>query len=320
MNPDLPPLRTAEQRGSDLDAARAMHEAGYNGDHFVTELTESAFEYRYTVRGDDEMTLRTSTFLAAISGGIQPHGEYIVSWLTAGRGVVDVGEDEAPIVVGQPFVFPTGRRFCFDMADFRQSLVHFDARFLERVAAEHDGTVVGPIQFHHWATPDAVRLRRWKATITAVARTVLGDDDGPLLRAEANRTAAIALLETFAHAGPTRPDAAILASNARLGAAVDFIHAEAHRAVSATDIAVASGLSLRGLQQSFQQLLAVTPMEYLRGIRLDRVRAELLELSPREARVSGVAKRWGFAHPSRFAAAYVTRFHEYPMDTLRRSR
>ncbi|ARC57896.1 HTH-type transcriptional activator RhaS [Frondihabitans sp. 762G35] len=320
MNSDLPPLRTAEQRGSDLDEARAMYEAGYNGDDFVTELTDSPFEYRYTVRGNDEMTLRTSTFLGSIAGGIQPKDEYVVSWLTVGEGLLDVGQDEAPMVVGRPFMFPTGRRFRFEMADYRQSLVHFDARFLERIAAEHDGTVVGPVHFDHSAIPDVDRLRRWKSTITAVAKTVLGDDDGPLLRAEVNRTAAIALLETFPHSGPTRPDAALLASNARLGAAVEFVHAEAHRPLSATDIAVAAGLSLRGLQQSFQQLLAVTPMEYLRGVRLDRVRAELLELSPREARVSDVAKKWGFAHPSRFAAAYVTRFHEYPTDTLRRSR
>jgi transcriptional regulator GlxA family with amidase domain len=62
----------------------------------------------------------------------------------------------------------------------------------------------------------------------------------------------------------------------------------------------------------------VSPTEYLRGIRLDRVRAELANLAPGHSTVAEVASRWGFTNPGRFAGAYVARFGEYPRATLSR--
>lgn len=76
-----PPIRS-EIAGRDMDQARAMYEDGYNGKGFDTEHSQSDFAYRYTITGDDEMTLRSSMFLGSIKGAIQPENEYVVSWIT----------------------------------------------------------------------------------------------------------------------------------------------------------------------------------------------------------------------------------------------
>jgi transcriptional regulator GlxA family with amidase domain len=59
-------------------------------------------------------------------------------------------------------------------------------------------------------------------------------------------------------------------------------------------------------------------MSYLRRLRLDHVRAELLKADPRLVSVTEVATRWGFLHQSRFAQQYRQRFGELPSATLHR--
>jgi len=88
--------------------------------------------------------------------------------------------------------------------------------------------------------------------------------------------------------------------------------------VTIADLAAVAGLSVRSVQESFRRVFDVSPLTYLRGVRLDRVRAELLELDPQAGVIGDVARRWGFAHLGRFSASYAERFGEYPKQTLRR--
>lgn len=312
-----PPLR-AEVAGRDLDQARAMYEDGYNGEGFDTELTDEEFAYRYTIAGDDEMTLRTSMFLGSISGAIQPQNEYVVAWLTGGSGALDVGVDESPFVVGRPTMFPTGKQFLFEATDFRESLIHFTAGYLEKVASEEEGTLPGPLTFDHTAAPTREALAQWQAAIGHAATTILGGDPSVLARSEANRLTALALLRTFPHTGPQLPEALLAPRNGRLREAVEYMHAHAHLPIDPTAIAEYAGLSLRGLQVAFRNHLDTTPTDYLRGIRLDRARADLMNLGPSDTTVAAIAGRWGFTHAGRFTARYTARFGESPAETLHR--
>ena len=79
------------------------------------------------------------------------------------------------------------------------------------------------------------------------------------------------------------------------------------------------GVSRRALQYSFQDVLNINPVAFMRMLRLNGARRDLVEMS--EARqVKDVIDRWGFWHPSRFSGEYKQMFHELPSDTLRRSR
>jgi transcriptional regulator GlxA family with amidase domain len=71
------------------------------------------------------------------------------------------------------------------------------------------------------------------------------------------------------------------------------------------------------LQLALRRHHGQTPTEYLRGIRLRRVRAQLLDATPTTTTVRSVAEEWGFAHLGRFAASYAGVFGELPSETLR---
>lgn len=50
----------------------------------------------------------------------------------------------------------------------------------------------------------------------------------------------------------------------------------------------------------------------------DHFDAYLISSSPTETTVAAIARRWGFAHLSRFAQRYHAEFGEQPSETLRR--
>jgi transcriptional regulator GlxA family with amidase domain len=89
--------------------------------------------------------------------------------------------------------------------------------------------------------------------------------------------------------------------------------------VTVSAIAAKLGVSLRTLEAGFRNWHHSTPTEYLRNIRLQAARAELL--APTESTtVTSAALGNGFFHLPRFSAYYRAAFNEPPGQTLRRSR
>ena len=74
-------------------------------------------------------------------------------------------------------------------------------------------------------------------------------------------------------------------------------------------------ISRRTLQASFRAVLGISPLWYLRTLRLDGARRNLLA----GCTVKEVTERWGFWHWSRFSHDYQRLFGELPSTTLRRA-
>jgi AraC-like DNA-binding protein len=87
---------------------------------------------------------------------------------------------------------------------------------------------------------------------------------------------------------------------------------------SVSGVAARVGVSLRSLEAGFREWRQTTPTQYLRMVRLDAARAELLAPSA-STTVTSVALGNGFFHLPRFSAYYRTAFDEPPGLTLRRS-
>jgi AraC family ethanolamine operon transcriptional activator len=85
------------------------------------------------------------------------------------------------------------------------------------------------------------------------------------------------------------------------------------------DLCRAAGVSRRALQQSFQDVLGVNPVAYLRMLRLSGARRDLLNASA-QTQVKEVVAAWGFWHLSRFSQEYRQMFGELPSETLRLAR
>lgn len=105
-----------------------------------------------------------------------------------------------------------------------------------------------------------------------------------------------------------------------VGHAMELLRYSPERAWSVTQLAAELSVSVRALQSGFQKSHGISPMTYLRQVRLERVHHDLVAADPAKVTVTVVAARWGFTHLGRFAHSYQIRFRELPSETLRNSR
>jgi len=76
-------------------------------------------------------------------------------------------------------------------------------------------------------------------------------------------------------------------------------------------------ISRRSVQNGFRSVAETTPVNYIRCIRLNGVRRELMSTRVADMTIGDAAAQWGFFHLSHFAADYHLLFGELPSQTLR---
>ncbi|MEP6720151.1 MAG: helix-turn-helix domain-containing protein [Variovorax sp.] len=76
-------------------------------------------------------------------------------------------------------------------------------------------------------------------------------------------------------------------------------------------------VSRRTVQNSFRTVAETTPLNYLRSVRLNGVRRDLMSTRASEQSIGDAASHWGFFHLSHFAADYQGLFGELPSQTKR---
>lgn len=108
-------------------------------------------------------------------------------------------------------------------------------------------------------------------------------------------------------------------SPSAIRAAIEIIEEEAQLPLTPAMIAARCHISVRSLQKGFRRHLGVSPMSYLRDVRLRRAHQVLVDADPSTVTVASVAYRWGFSNLGRFAAAHAARYGEPPATTLRRN-
>jgi transcriptional regulator GlxA family with amidase domain len=89
--------------------------------------------------------------------------------------------------------------------------------------------------------------------------------------------------------------------------------------ITLSDLVAAAGVSARSLSLSFRRFRNVSPMNRLKELRLDLVKARLSDGDDR-CSVASVAEDCGLRHLSRLAKDYRARFGELPSQTLERAR
>jgi AraC-like DNA-binding protein len=102
--------------------------------------------------------------------------------------------------------------------------------------------------------------------------------------------------------------------------AMDLIEAGPHLPLTTSTLAKQCHVSARALQEGFRRHLGMSPMAYLRVVRLRRAHRDLRSANPAHSSVASIAHRWGFTHLSHFAAAHQTMFGETPRQALRSRR
>lgn len=162
--------------------------------------------------------------------------------------------------------------------------------------------------------------RQWERTVEYLEGAIADLPPDGILRAELERHALAITLSAF----PTTIQDS-LSRTAQRGAApiavrraLAFIDENAHRPITIDDVAAAAFISTRGLQYAFRRALDATPAEYLRRARLAGAHRELVDGVSDSIAV--IARRWGFSHPSRFAAAYRGEYGQAPSATAAQRR
>jgi AraC family ethanolamine operon transcriptional activator len=94
----------------------------------------------------------------------------------------------------------------------------------------------------------------------------------------------------------------------------DYLRAHQDSTVTINDLCTLSNVSRRTLQYSFETILGISPLRYLRLSRLNGVRRELL--ANQKVSIADIAAQWGFWHLSQFTQDYKQLFNELPSVTL----
>jgi AraC-like DNA-binding protein len=178
-----------------------------------------------------------------------------------------------------------------------------------------------PIRFTRLDPRTPAAGARWRATQTHVAGLLASAEAAaaPLLVASAARLLAAATLAAFPNTALTDPTAEDRHDShpATLRRAMAFIEEHAEQDVTIADIAAAANVTVRAVQLAFRRHRGLTPLEYLRQVRLDHAHRDLVAADPGRQTVTTIAYRWGFPSSSRFSHYYREAYGVTPSRTLR---
>jgi len=251
-------------------------------------------------------------------------GFYLVQIPLAGKGWVSLSGQQHGCLPGMATIQDPERPVdMYWSGDCRKIVLRFDRAGLERFAELHTGRRVGGalplLPSIDLSTPSGTAL---KVLLNSVASLPADASDAlsPLMKAHLETCFMSAMLtlqpgqesESGGTGDRFEPPQAVRRVR-------DYLHAKAHEPIDLSELSDVGGVPLRTLHHQFKRALGVTPMQLLREIRLERVRAELLRGAP-GTNVTSVALDWGFDHLGRFAASYRERYGETPRDTLQRLR
>ena len=174
----------------------------------------------------------------------------------------------------------------------------------ERPLRLSDGLITAPLQRHRL---DDIASRLWKLD---------GAEAGPLARVARlqEELALYELLLTVPHNhGADLQQAQRPPGSLAVRRALEFLHAHVHAdargEVALHDVAAHAEVGVRALGTAFRRETGVSPMRYLRHLRLDQARLDLLS---RHCSVTEAATRWGFWNLGDFARYYRQRHGELP--------
>lgn len=176
-----------------------------------------------------------------------------------------------------------------------------------------------PLPEHRLEQPRLILPAGTLKQLRYVLMRLMGSDTTLTARQHSQDLVMMALLQVLQEDGPT-PEA--IPSYAHRKAVVDrvkgYLAEQGDAPVTMTQLCELAHVSRRTLQYSFETILGISPLRFLRVSRLNQVRRALSDASKGRT-VTDISAEWGFWHASQFAKDYKQLFGESPSDTLRRS-
>ncbi len=257
------------------------------------------------------------------TAGLDPAPAPTTGVVLRGAGLITTRRHEQRFTAGDAVMVPLDRPSSATMADAAYLTLQVPWAALCAMAEEGAGIPAAALRFESTAPVSAARRHAYASTAAFIYEQLLtsgATEVHPVLAQAMTGLAAAAMLETFPNSTMTVPHLPgpgwVTPASVRRAAA--FIDEHAGQPVTVTDIAAAAGVTPRALRQAFRSRYDVTPAQYQRQVRLEHAHGELLSARPGDGvTVAGTARKWGWASPSRFTAAYRQRFSTRPSRTLR---
>jgi AraC-like DNA-binding protein len=241
-----------------------------------------------------------------------------------GFGRTSFGATQFEVGPGDTGVIPAGVDMLHDdNAGLAQFVFRIDPAALQTTLSAMVGTaVVKPIEFSalaSFANPELQRLRRLLGFIVAE----LGRDDGPVPPQALDEFEQMLLVSfltanrhNFTHLLEcrTRPPAPW-----QVRLVEEYIEANWNKPITIEALAAVTGGSARSIFKAFKDTRGVTPMTFVKAVRLEHAR-RLLQVPDENASVIGIAFTCGFLNSGHFAHDYRLAYGELPSATLAKAR
>ncbi len=243
--------------------------------------------------------------------------------VTHGSGAITAAREELCFARGGAFMVPAELPSVVLQHNAGYALLRVPWPVARSLAEERTGLPATDLRFEAVTPVSLEQQAMWASTAKFVCAELVTSGNtqiSPLMAHELTRMAATVMLDTFPNTSMTGLHVASpgWVPSAAVRRAAAFIEAHADQPVTLADIAAAAGVTGRALQSTFRRYYDTTPVGYLRQARLERAYTELRDADPAAGvTVATVARRWGWASPSQFTAAYQRRFGETPGRTLR---
>ena len=317
------PVQRFELATNDVDRAHEALRETYSDHQVQVRGDPEHFAYRQLTAVADPLAADQVEHSMSVTVTAEPLPCLTSLLVVHGKLAIRAGREEAALRPGDVALPRLGMPLSAEWDDLRVHVVRMPLAEVARIAAERWGTDAAAFRFERMTPVSAELGTYWRDTISHVHRAFT-EPHPPmaslLLRAALIELAAAAQLAAFPHS-------AISASELRgpgqvapsaLRRAVAFIDAHAAEPVTLTQMATAAGVTGRALQLAFMRHYDITPTGYLRRVRLERAHRELRDADPLDGTTVGaVARRWGWANPSHFAATYRETYGQVPRHTLR---
>ncbi|PRY32194.1 AraC family transcriptional regulator [Pseudosporangium ferrugineum] len=319
-------VRALKMTTSDLDQAGAILGRHFYANDIDPLAPAGRWEARFDVTPAESVVIGDLRFGRDVRIAFGDLGAYHVDvplsgellWRQGDGGLRTTGRGSAAVF--QPEGATVLERW---NADCRLLAVKIDRVALEdQLSRMLDAPVPRPLRFGPGFDVGSGPGSTWARLIRLLA-TDAGQQAGlirhPLLGRSLRESVLTGLLLAADHPYRDRLDdrRPVLAAPRAVRRAVEAMRDDPARPFTLSDLADIGGVGERSLQYGFRRYVGVTPMAYLRKVRLRLVHEELRASGASGATVTEIAYRNGFVHLGRFAAAYRAEYGVPPSHTLR---
>lgn len=204
-------------------------------------------------------------------------------------------------------------------ANNEQLMLKIDRSLIEQVAPHFEQRIMSselvfPVRFQAHQHTSWQLMMRYVVDCARHSQAIL---NSPLLLAQLEQLVVTTFLDLHPPVQAKKPRRLDKVPPKAIRLAEQYLHEHADQPIRLEQLATLAQISVRSLHAGFQEYCGISPMQYLRQIRLERARADLTQTT--QDSITDIALRWGFMHLGRFSAEYKRRFGETPSQTQKRT-